>query len=358
MQALRISLFFLIGLSAIGGLFAQEDTPEPLELYGDTDRIAWLELEETFGPAPDFRGDDLTIGVVIKTLTSEYWELMAEGYLRAAENFGVEITLQAAQNENDPVAQLAITESLLLLSPDILLLSPQTNTNLDSIVEPAAAFGVPIVGVDAFMAQAGYYVGPLHSEAGVVAARWFLENRPEGGQIAIIEGQAESDSAFRRTTGFVDTLAAGSDAFEVVASVPGDWDRQLAFEQAAQIIRDHPDIMGFYANNDTMALGVMDAVQVAGLEDQITILGTDGIGEAYEAILAGDMAGTIDIFPGFTGELALEVALRLLDGQELPPIIWTAQAVVTAENYDRYYGDEADLRAALLEDAQMSMDTE
>lgn len=357
LKILRIPLLIALTIFWTSIAFSQEEA-EPIDLYGDTDRLPWLELEAEFGSAPDFSDSDIQAGIVIKTLTSEYWSLMAEGYERAADNFGIEIILQAADNETDADAQLAIAQAQLLQQPNILLVSPQTDTNLDPIVGTATALEIPIVGVDALMTAAGYYVGPLHSEAGIVAAQWFLDNRPDGGQIAIIEGQEESDSAFRRTNGFTETLEANSDAFEIVASLPGDWNRQIAFEQASQIIRDNPDIMGFYANNDTMALGVMDAVQVAGLQDQIAIIGTDGIGEAYDAILAGDMDGTVDIFPSFTGEIALEVALRLLDGQELPRIIWTAQAVVTAENYERYYGEDADLRAALLEDAEMAIDSE
>ena len=50
----------------------------------------------------------------------------------------------------------------------------------------------------------------------------------------------------------------------MVASVPGNWDRQLAYDAAATILQQNPDLVGFYANNDGMALGVVEAVKAAG----------------------------------------------------------------------------------------------
>ena len=51
--------------------------------------------------------------------------------------------------------------------------------------------------------------------------------------------------------------------FQVVASVPGNWDRQLSYDDATNILQQHPDLIGFYCNNDTMALGVVEAVKSA-----------------------------------------------------------------------------------------------
>src|SRR5690606_33554051 len=138
-------------------------------------------------------------------------------------------------------------------------------------------------------------------------------------KVAVIEGQAGVYAAGQRTDGFITTLEEEGEAkFEVVASVPGDWDRQKAYDQAATILLQHPDLIGFYCNNDTMALGVVEAVKAEGLLDSVVTIGTDGISADYESIIAGELKGTVDPFPVLTGEVAMEVALRLLGGQDLP----------------------------------------
>jgi ribose transport system substrate-binding protein len=100
-----------------------------------------------------------------------------------------------------------------------------------------------------------------------------------------------------------------------------------------------------------MALGVVEAVKAAGKLDNIAVIGTDGISDAYASIKAGELTATVDSFPVLTGEVAMEVALRLQAGQKLPRVVATPQALVTKDNVDRYTGDETVVRANLMEDA-------
>lgn len=332
--------------------FAQDPLP-PLDSDTEPDRIEWSSLEDTFGAVPTFE-ETVRVGAVAKTLINEYWRSLGEGYVLAGERLGADVILQAAQNESDQLGQLAIAEAMLTLSFDVLLVSPQSDANLVPAVEAANALGVPVINVnDAVIPTVAHYVGNVQRDNGVRAARWFIQNFPDGGKVAVVEGQAGVYAAVQRTAGFVTTITTESDKFEVVASVPGNWDRQLSFDAASTIIQQHPDIIGFYANNDGMALGIVEAVKAEGLLEQIKVIGTDGISDAYASILAGELTGTVDSFPVLTGEVALEVALRLLGGQTLPRVVSTPQALITLENYDRYYGENADTRAALIEDAML-----
>lgn len=346
-----LMLVMVLSVIAIVPVMAQDELP-PLDSDTEPDRIEWWQLEETFGAVPTFE-EQVRVGAVAKTLINEYWRLLGDGYENAGERFGVDVILQAAQNEADQLGQLAIAEAMLTLNFNILLVSPQSDANLVPAVDRANELGIPVVNVnDAVISTARHYVGNVQRDNGVRAARWFIQNFPDGGKVAVIEGQAGVYAAGQRTEGFTTTITSEAANFEVVASVPGNWDRQLAFDTAATILQQHPDLVGFYCNNDTMALGVVEAVKAANLLEQVAVIGTDGISDAYASILAGELRGTIDSFPVLTGEVALEVALRLLGGQELPRVVSTPQALITLDNYNRYYGEGADTRAALIEDAE------
>jgi ribose transport system substrate-binding protein len=195
------------------------------------------------------------------------------------------------------------------------------------------------------------YIGNVQKDNGVRAARWFIKNKPDGGKVAVIEGQAGVYAAVQRTAGFKETMSAEGKGFTVVASVPGDWDRQKSYDAATNIIQQNPDIVGFYCNNDGMALGVVEAVKAANKLAQINVIGTDGISDAYASIKAGELTATVDSFPVLTGEVAMEVALRLQAGQKLPRVVATPQALVTKDNMARYTGDAATVRKNLIEDA-------
>ncbi|SPF81502.1 sugar ABC transporter substrate-binding protein [Pseudoprimorskyibacter insulae] len=333
---------------ALGVGMAQAQDLAPLNSDSEPDRMDWSELDAKFGALPDV-ADGTKVGGVSKTLTNEYWRSLGEGYSSFASAHGVDVVYQAAQSEGDQLGQLSIAETLISQGFSALLFSPQTDANLIPALEKAMATGVPVVNVnDAVIPSVAHYVGNVQKDNGVRVAKWFIENHPEGGKVAVIEGQAGVFAAGQRTAGFTETIEAAGN-FEVVASVPADWSRELAFNAAATILQQHPDLIGFYANNDGMALGVVEAVKAAGKAEQTAVFGTDGISDAYAAVRAGDLTGTVDSFPVLTGEVAMEVALRLLAGQDLPRVVATPQALITSENVDTYATtDLKALRATLM----------
>jgi ribose transport system substrate-binding protein len=344
---------FLKGALAISALsltmgLAHAQDLAPLNSDSEVDRMDWSELEAKFGalPAP---AAGTKIAGVSKTLTNEYWRSLGQGYQNVADALGLTFVYQAAANEGDQMGQLSIAEDLINQGFVALLVSPQTDANLVPAVEAAKAKGTVVLNVnDAVIPSAEHYVGNVQKGNGVNVAQWFIDNRADGGKVAVIEGQPGVYAAGQRTAGFTETINAAGN-FEVVASVPANWSREEAFNAATTILQQYPDLIGFYANNDGMALGVVEAVKAAGKQDTVAVFGTDGISDAYAAIRAGDLTGTVDSFPVLTGEIAIEVALRLVAGQDLPRVVATPQALITKDNVDTYAtSDMAALRAALL----------
>ncbi len=329
------------------GMAAAQDLA-PLNSDSEPDRMDWSELDAKFGPLPA-PAAGTKVGGVSKTLTNEYWRSLGEGYANVAGKLGIEFVYQAAQSEGDQLGQLSIAETLISQGFNALLLSPQTDANLIPAVEKAAAAGIPVLNVnDAVIPSAKNYVGNVQKGNGANVAQWFIDNVPAGGKVAVIEGQPGVYAAGQRTAGFTETITAAG-KFEVVASVPANWSREEAFNAATTILQQYPDMIGFYANNDGMALGVVEAVKAAGKAEQVAVFGTDGISDAYAAIRAGDLTGTVDSFPVLTGEIALEVALRLMAGQALPRVVATPQALITKDNVETYAtSDMTALRAALM----------
>jgi len=349
-MSLRIaSLVAGCALTLLTGMASAQDLA-PLNSDTEASRIDWSELQGKYGDVPAVPAG-AKIGGVSKTLTNEYWRSLGEGYQNYAQKHGVEIVYQAAQSEGDQLGQLSIAETLISQGFNALLFSPQTDNNLQPALEEAESKGIPVVNVnDAVIPSVRHYVGNVQRDNGVRVAKWFLANRPQGGKVAVIEGQAGVFAAGQRTKGFTETITEGG-KFEVVASVPGNWDRQLAYDNATTILQQNPDLVGFYANNDGMALGVVEAVKAAGLQDKVVVFGTDGISDAYASIEAGELTGTVDSFPVLTGEVAMEVALRLIGKQELPRVVATPQALITKDNVETFAVKGDALREVLLKQA-------
>lgn len=313
----------------------------PLNSDTEPSRIEWVNLKAKFGEIPAPKAGT-RVGGVSKTLTNEYWRTLGEGYKAMADKFGVQVSYLAAANEDDQLGQLSIAETMLTEGYDAVLASPQSDSNLQAAFDTADKKGVPFINVnDAVMPLTKYYVGCVQRDNGVRVAKWFLEHFKDGGKVAVIEGQPGVYAAKQRTDGFTATITE-STKFEVVASIPANWSREQAYNAATNILQRTPDLIGFYVNNDGMALGVVEAVKAANRLGQTLVFGTDGISDAYNSIKNGELTGTVDSFPMLTGEVSMEVALRIIAGQELPRVISTPQALITSENIDKFQGKSSE----------------
>lgn len=313
---------------------ASEETGSDTESIPE--RLSIEEMEAELGPVPE-PSEDYRVAAVLKTLINEHWQQMRDGYEEAAAEHGVEVVVQAAQDESDLTGQLAIAETLFGQGFDVMAVSPLSGSNLDPVLQQASAEDVPLLNVDDARVDARVFIGADHQDMGVLAAETIAELLPDGGKVAQIEGQAGSAAAQQRIDGF-NSVMEGDDSFDYVASVPGDWDRQTALDAATNIIQEHPDIRAFYANNDTMALGVVEAVRNAGLLGEVIVIGTDGVPDAIRAVGDGELTGTVAVNPHEMGVTALEVAIRLLEGQVVPEWVVTNQTMVTEENVSEFSG--------------------
>lgn len=302
-------------------------------------QVDYSELESRLGPVPE-PSSDYTVGAILKTLINEHWQQMREGYLDRAAELGVEVEVSAASSESALTEQLDLVETMLSRNYAALSVSPLAETNLVPALEQASSRGIPIVNVDdaRITELPNVYVGANHRTMAVLAGEYFAEYFAGQGpvKVALIEGMAGSSASIQRVDGFTATVEASPD-LELVSSLPGDWDRVQSLNAMESILQAHPDVRAVYAANDTMALGVMEAIINAGLEGEILVIGTDGVPAAQESIREGLLHGTVAAFPYEMGRIAVEVAVRLVEGQEVPAVVSSPIALITADNIDEYF---------------------
>jgi ribose transport system substrate-binding protein len=306
---------------------------EPCSTYptGTADKIQSTDLEKSFGPVPSPK-KQLRFAYITKTLINEFWQDVAAGVKSEAAKYNIRVDVQAAKDESSLVEQLNLTQTVLSQKPDALLLSPQSDSNLAPAIEAAKKLNIPTIIIDDARTEgASTYVGTDQVAIGAKAAEYLQQQYPTGGKIAQIEGQAGSPNARKRIQGFTETVKKYNN-LNLVASQPGNWDRMTALNATSNILRQHPDLVGIYANNDGMALGVIEAIKNSDKLKQVAVVGTDGIREAKRSVGDSEMRATVAEFPYDEGVLGVQVALRLLSCQPIPPWVVSPQAVITADN--------------------------
>ena len=310
------------------GAFNPDEAPDGQE---------FVQVRDELGAVPVPEGE-IQLGAVAKAFENEYWRTLKEGMelgveKAAAEGIDIRIDVRSAQGEADEQGQLSIVKDMVNKKYTGLLLSPISDGNLTPGVEDASAAGIPVINVnDGIIANAPHYVGPKAKQNGELAAEWISEKLDGEGEVAIVIGMPKAFAARQRTAGFEAWMQDNAPGIEIVEKQNADWDRAKSKDLADTWIKTHPDLKAIFANNDTMALGVVEAVKASGKD--ILVVGVDGIGEAYDSIRSGELDATIDSFPKYKGQISVEMMLRGLGGQEVPRVVWTPQALIDAENVD------------------------
>lgn len=324
------AFLFSVGAAA----FAQDATPAAGE-----PTFGGMTVEEIGAVMP---AKPYKLLAVVKTLSNEYWQTMEKGYKDAAAEKGVTIDVVAVPTEQDTEQQLNQVQTALAQGYDAIMVSPITPNNLIPALVTATEGNIPIINVDEKVDPAAAeeakvkltsVIASDNKDAGAKAAQWMIENIPGGGKVAIIEGKAGNQSGLDRKEGFQAAIEAAGN-FEIVASQPADWDGPKALDAATNILQANPDVVGFYAANDTMALGVVEAVRAAGKLDQVAILGTDAVPAAIAAVEAGDLEGTVAQFPAEEARVATGLAILAIEGKAVEGYIPAPIELITKDNVD------------------------
>jgi ABC-type sugar transport system substrate-binding protein len=278
-----------------------------------------------------------SVGVMIKGLDNPFFAAMNDGVKAAATDTGADVQIQAAASLTDTSGQASKLEALIGQDMSCYVVNPISQTNL---VQPLARVpdGTPLVNIDSPVGddaakQAGLdistYIGTDNVAAGGMGADTMAGLLKGGGTVGVIGGISGDATSNARVEGFT---SGAEGRFEPLKTVAGDWDRAKALNAAEDLMRANPDIKGFFAANDQMALGIAQAVKNAGKKGEIAIVGVDGIEDALKAVKTGDMSATVSQYPYTIGQLGVEACLAASQGKELPANVKAPVQVVTKDN--------------------------
>lgn len=278
----------------------------------------------------DLGGESPRIGVVLKTLSNEYWAEVKRGAEAAGAFHDVEVVVQQATDEASESEQLTVARTMVSQGFDAYVIAPITNANLTPAINQIRDECKPLVEVIEPGVVTNTYVGTDERDVGYQAAEYLAKVLPDGAPVLHIEGQAGSVAGEQRTEGF--TKGAEKFGLKLLGNGVANWDQTQAFNATNQLLERFPKTAGIYAANDTMALGVAEAMRKRGLD--VAVVGTDAIPAAVGLIRKGRMDATGTPFPYYQGCKAVEAALHILAGEKVPAWVDTPPTLVTSDNVD------------------------
>lgn len=261
-------------------------------------------------------GDGNSIGLSVSTLNNPFFVSVRDGVKAEAEKEGIELNIADAQN--DSAKQINDVDDLIQRGVSLLIINPVDSAAISSAVEAANAANIPVITLDR-SADSGEVVALVASDnvkGGEMAAEYIVSKLGEGAKVAELEGIPGASATRERGEGF---HKIADEKLEVVAKQAADFDRTKGLTVAENILQGNPDVQAIFAQNDEMALGAIEAAQAAGKD--IMIIGFDGNEDGLKAVEDGRMAATIAQQPELMGQLSIQTAVKVLNGEEVDDMV-------------------------------------
>ncbi|MCL6601422.1 MAG: ABC transporter substrate-binding protein [Paenibacillus sp.] len=278
----------------------------------------------------------LKIGLTVPSLSNPFFVAMSKGAEEVATKYNAEVITVSA--DQDLAKQTAQIEDFITKKVDLILLSPFDSKGIAAAVQQAKTAGIPVICVDG-SAEGGIdsVVMSDNVMAGTLAAQYLADRLGGKGNIVVIDGPPVS-AVTDRIKGFEEGIKAFPD-IKVIAKQNGEGNREKALSVMENILQANKNIDAVFAINDPEGVGVKIAAEQAGRGEEFFIVGVDGAPEAVEALKEKKaFAATSAQFPNEMVLKAVEIGLKILDGEKVEQQILIPVELVTQDNVDSYRG--------------------
>lgn len=272
---------------------------------------------------------ELTFGYIPQSLEYPYNVSTAEGFEEAAAAAGVKTIVVDPRGSVE--RQGNAIDDFITQQVDAIGFLPMDSVVAESFVDKINEAGIPAVaialqvgdsatraiddpypGLSALVATDNYQAGYVSGEmaAGVL---------PEGrtAKIGIVMGDPAMTIVKLDTDGFKAALDAAGADYEIVAEQPTNWTPDEGEAVCQNILTAHPDLDVIFSHADDMAIGCARAIEAASSK-AILIATGGGSKLGHDAILAGEMYGSVCTRPKLLGELMFKAMYEAATNPETP----------------------------------------
>jgi periplasmic protein TorT len=274
--------------------------------------------DDALEPAPEVP-DDVFIGVTFPHFRDPYWIAEAWGVQDRADELGVRVEITNAGGYGQTAEQIRHIEDFITQGVDALIVGAVDATGVAPAVNTAWAQGIPVIYANA-LAESDISVGVYTNDCAVgeLQAEYIAEQDPDA-KIVLFTGPPGVSWPARRSDCFKAKIAELAPDAEILTEKFHEMDRAVVLTEMEDTLEAFPEIDFVYNNTDLQAKGVVDALRAAGYSPGDVRVTTLTLGrEAFDLMEEGWIEMALAERPVLQGSLAVDMALRILAGEQMP----------------------------------------
>jgi ribose transport system substrate-binding protein len=311
--------------------------------------VACVATGATAQEAPEWLGGELKkplsetrIGITVLYPGSNAYQAK---YAETAEAYTAELGIQATvmDPQGDPATQFDQIQDMASQNMDALVVWPTSANALIPAIRNASRDGIPVVTSNSPIGEAGRryiagHTGPDDCAQAEQSAEMLGDAIGGEGNIVVVEGTPGYAVSILRKNCFLDKLADVYPGITIMASQTAEWNREKAQTVMETFLSQFGDeIDGVYAFDDGMGLGVISALQGAGKEPgEVKLVTANQFGEGWDAMKAGWHTGSNKQSPVDDAILAIQTAIKVANGIDVPELQGIETPKVLPENVDEF----------------------
>lgn len=263
--------------------------------------------------------DEYSIAIVPKSLGNPYFAATEVGAERAGEDLGIEVSY-VGSTESDAASQVNVLEDLINKKVDAIVVAPNDPDAVAPVLKKARDAGIKVITFDTDAAEDSreFFVNPVESEAiGRHMMTILADLMGEEGEFGIVTGGLTSANMNVWIDWTKTHLEENYPNMELINIVPSDDDLQQAVQVTQDLITGNPNMKGIIAYSSVALPGAAEAVQQAGKNGEVKVVGLTTPNEIRE-YLKSDAAQIASLWePEELGYLSIVIAHMLLEGEEV-----------------------------------------
>lgn len=290
--------------------------------------------------------DEIYVGVSMQGNQSGFIQYITAGIWEWHANNAPEVQLEVVFADDDAAKQLSQLETFIGKGVDAIILNPVDKVQSAAAVDAAFEKGIPVITVNTVSdsPNVAAHVGSDDVESGRLQMQRLLDVCGPEMRVVYIDAVLGHSAQVGRAQGYNEIIDANP-GVTLVAHDTGNWSADDSMKLVENWIQAGKEFDAIACNADCQLIGVVTAIENAGLIGKVVLSGMDCDPMIMQDIVDGKVDSSIWQDGVGQGENAIRLAIAAAKGEKVEDFMLPYE-VCNGENIEHYL-ELAEARNAL-----------